>query len=92
MLFKLLLAICIPLKANIKTLILACNSFRSDGFLYAYVSYLDDKLQTCLILLSVDKEHFYEFQQDKKVVVEKLEKFVVFYVKKCISFKSCNHV
>ena len=44
--------------------------FNDTGYLHAYVSYLPDNSPACLLLISTDKEKFFELQQCKEKIVE----------------------
>ncbi|CAK8689612.1 protein SAND-like [Clavelina lepadiformis] len=48
--------------------------FNPSGFLHAHISFLDEKLQTCLIFLSADRDAFFTLCECKKKVVAKLNK------------------
>lgn len=48
--------------------------FNANGFLHAYVSYLDDSCEACLFLMSVNIESFEELSKAKKNITEKLKK------------------
>lgn len=48
--------------------------FNDTGYLHAYVSYLPDNSPACLLLISTDKEKFFELQQCKEKIVERLIK------------------
>lgn len=48
--------------------------FDSNGFLHAYVSYLSDDCQACLVLLSVDRDVFYTLSEAKTKITEKLRR------------------
>ncbi|CAH1756474.1 11780_t:CDS:2 [Entrophospora sp. SA101] len=45
--------------------------FNSKGFLYVYLCYI--AVNTCLVLISTDKEKFYELSEARNVIFEKLE-------------------
>ncbi|XP_071941673.1 protein SAND-like [Antedon mediterranea] len=47
--------------------------FDSSGFLHAYVSYLEDT-PACLLLLTVDRDLFFELSDCKSKIVEKMKK------------------
>ncbi|XP_033107799.1 protein SAND-like [Anneissia japonica] len=47
--------------------------FDSSGFLHAYVSYLEDT-PACLLLLTVDKDVFFDLSDCKNKIVEKMKK------------------
>ena len=40
------------------------------GFLQAHISYLDDSCQTCLLLLSVDRDSFFALSECKNRIRE----------------------
>ena len=44
--------------------------FNDTGFLHAYVSYLPNNSSACLLLLSTNKEKFFELKQCKEKIVE----------------------
>lgn len=44
--------------------------FDSDGYLYAHISYLSDNCQACLLLLSVEKDAFYQLSEAKKKITD----------------------
>ncbi|XP_017095803.2 vacuolar fusion protein MON1 homolog [Drosophila bipectinata] len=48
--------------------------FDKKGFLHAYVSYLADDCQACLLLLSIDRNGFFELKDAKVKITEKLKK------------------
>uniref|UniRef100_T1IV58 Vacuolar fusion protein MON1 homolog n=1 Tax=Strigamia maritima TaxID=126957 RepID=T1IV58_STRMM len=48
--------------------------FDSNGFLHGHVSYIDDKSEVCLLLLSVDRDAFFQLSESKTKIVEKLKK------------------
>lgn len=48
--------------------------FDKNGFLHAYVSYLADDCQACLLLLSVDRDGFFELKDAKVKITEKLKR------------------
>lgn len=41
-----------------------------SGFLQAHVSYLDDNSQTCMLLLSVDRDSFFTLSECKNKIKE----------------------
>jgi hypothetical protein len=47
--------------------------FNSTGFLNAYVSYISETSDVCLLLLSTSKEDFFALQEFKRKVLEKME-------------------
>ncbi|XP_042895064.1 protein SAND [Parasteatoda tepidariorum] len=49
--------------------------FDSSGFLHAHISYVDDDCKTCLLLLSVDKDQFFELKECRNKIVERLKKY-----------------
>ena len=44
--------------------------FNDTGFLHAYVCYLPDNSQACLLLVSTNREKFFELQQCKEKIIE----------------------
>ena len=44
--------------------------FNDTGFLHAYVSYFPENSPACLLLISTDKEKFFELQQCKERIME----------------------
>lgn len=48
--------------------------FDSSGFLQAHVSYLDESCQTCLFLLTVDRDSFFTLSECKSKIKQKLQK------------------
>ncbi|XP_029637211.1 protein SAND [Octopus sinensis] len=48
--------------------------FDSSGFLQAHVSYLDESCQTCLFLLTVDRDSFFTLSDCKSKIKQKLQK------------------
>lgn len=48
--------------------------FDSSGFLQAHVSYLDESCQTCLFLLTVDRDSFFTLSECKSKIKQKLHK------------------
>ncbi|KAK6618554.1 hypothetical protein RUM43_012945 [Polyplax serrata] len=48
--------------------------FNPSGFLHAHVSYLADDCQACLVLLTVDKDIFFQLSEAKQKLVEKLRR------------------
>ncbi|XP_067932377.1 protein SAND-like [Watersipora subatra] len=60
---------------NAETWLPVClPKFDNSGFLYSYVSYLDEKCNTCLLLLTVDSEQFSILSECKDKIVERLNK------------------
>ncbi|GFR72861.1 vacuolar fusion protein MON1 homolog A-like [Elysia marginata] len=49
--------------------------FDATGFLQAYVSYLDEDCQSCLLLLSVDIEAFYTLSECRAKIKERLVRY-----------------
>ncbi|KAJ8302197.1 hypothetical protein KUTeg_021184 [Tegillarca granosa] len=49
--------------------------FDSSGFLQAHISYLDESCQTCLLLLSVDRESFFTLSDCKNRIKDRLLKY-----------------
>ncbi|OWF35302.1 vacuolar fusion protein MON1 homolog A-like [Mizuhopecten yessoensis] len=49
--------------------------FDSSGFLQAHISYLDDRCETCLLLLSVDRESFFILSECRNKIKERLVKY-----------------
>lgn len=49
--------------------------FDSSGYLQAHISYLDEGCQTCLLLLSVDRESFFTLSECKNKILERLNKY-----------------
>ncbi|XP_067684520.1 vacuolar fusion protein MON1 homolog A-like [Haliotis asinina] len=49
--------------------------FDNSGFLQAHVSYLDDNSQTCMLLLSVDRDSFFTLSECKNKIKERLLKY-----------------
>lgn len=41
-----------------------------SGYLYGHVSYLSEGCDACLLLLTVDREHFYALSQAKQKITE----------------------
>ncbi|CAB4063474.1 MON1 [Lepeophtheirus salmonis] len=48
--------------------------FNSNGFLHAHVSYLKEDVPVCLLMLTVQKDIFFELSEAKKKIVGILEK------------------
>ena len=44
--------------------------FNDTGFLHAYVSFLPNNSPACLLLLSTDKEQFFELKECKERIIE----------------------
>ncbi|GFU35335.1 vacuolar fusion protein MON1 homolog A [Nephila pilipes] len=49
--------------------------FDSSGFLHGHISYLDETNKVCLLLLSVDKDKFFELKECRNKIVERLKKY-----------------
>jgi len=49
--------------------------FNPEGFLHAHISYLDESLNTCLVLLSADRDAFFQMSEAKSKVVTKMQKY-----------------
>ncbi|KAK3102519.1 hypothetical protein FSP39_011920 [Pinctada imbricata] len=49
--------------------------FDSSGYLQAHISYLDESCQTCLLLLTVDRESFFTLSDCKNKIKERLLKY-----------------
>jgi len=49
--------------------------FDNSGYLYAHVSYLQDGCPACLLLLSTDKNAFFELSECKLKILERMQKF-----------------
>ncbi|XP_014678038.1 PREDICTED: vacuolar fusion protein MON1 homolog A-like [Priapulus caudatus] len=49
--------------------------FDSSGYLYAHISYLDDKCNTCMLLLTVNRDEFFTLSECKKKVLERLQRY-----------------
>ncbi|WAR25300.1 MON1A-like protein [Mya arenaria] len=49
--------------------------FDSSGFLQAHISYLDEACQTCLLLLTVDRDSFFTLSGCKTKITERLIKY-----------------
>ena len=47
--------------------------FHNRGFLNAYISYISETSDVCLLLLSTSKEDFFALQDFKKKVLERME-------------------
>ncbi|KAK6176727.1 hypothetical protein SNE40_014970 [Patella caerulea] len=54
---------------------LCLPKFDSSGFLQAHISYLDDSCNTCLLLLTVDRESFFTLSDCKSKIKERLLKY-----------------
>ncbi|KAJ6648618.1 Vacuolar fusion protein MON1 like A [Pseudolycoriella hygida] len=52
--------------------------FDSNGYLYTHVSYLSDDCQACLLLLTVDREAFFQLSEAKKKITDKLRRSQTF--------------
>lgn len=48
--------------------------FDSNGYLHAHISYLSDDCEACLLLMSVDKDMFFQLSDAKKKITEKLRR------------------
>ncbi|XP_065052871.1 vacuolar fusion protein MON1 homolog A-like [Rhopilema esculentum] len=48
--------------------------FDNTGYLHAYVSYFDDNCPACLLLLSIDRNSFFELSECKEKIKERLER------------------
>lgn len=48
--------------------------FNANGYLHAYVSYLAEESDICLLIFSVEKDVFFELSEIKKRITEKLTK------------------
>ena len=44
--------------------------FDSNGFLHAHVSYLTEKCDACLLLMSTERDVFFDLQEAKKKITE----------------------
>ncbi|KAK3712200.1 hypothetical protein QZH41_018431 [Actinostola sp. cb2023] len=49
--------------------------FDNSGYLYAHISYLQDDCPACLLLLSTDRNAFFELAGSKQKILEKLNKY-----------------
>ncbi|XP_013380579.1 vacuolar fusion protein MON1 homolog A [Lingula anatina] len=49
--------------------------FDASGFLHAYVSYLDPGCQTCLLLLTVDRDMFFTLSECRQKIVDRLNRY-----------------
>lgn len=49
--------------------------FDNSGYLYAHVSYLQDDCPACLLLLSTDRNAFFELSECKVKILERMQKF-----------------
>ena len=61
-----------------------CVHFR--GFLQAHISYLDDSCQTCLLLLSVDRDSFFALSECKNRIREVSEAIFFILVQESLRF------
>lgn len=48
--------------------------FDSSGFMHAHVSYLTDNCEACLLILTVERDIFFELSEAKKKIVTTMEK------------------
>ncbi|XP_047736822.1 vacuolar fusion protein MON1 homolog A-like, partial [Hyalella azteca] len=62
------------LRASENWMPICLPQFDPDGYLYGHVSYLSEVCDACLLLLTVDKEHFYTLSQAKQKITEKLRR------------------
>eukprot|EP00794_Sanderia_malayensis_P012942 gene12942-14274_t len=49
--------------------------FDNSGYLHAYVSYFEDSCPACLLLLSTDRNSFFELAQCKAKIKERLDRY-----------------
>jgi len=49
--------------------------FDNSGYLYAHVSYLEDDCPACLLLMSTDRNAFFELSDCKAKILEKMQKY-----------------
>ncbi|XP_019634270.1 PREDICTED: vacuolar fusion protein MON1 homolog A-like isoform X2 [Branchiostoma belcheri] len=49
--------------------------FNSNGYLHAHVSYLDEECSACLLLLSADRDVFFELSEARQKIVTRLNKY-----------------
>lgn len=49
--------------------------FDNSGYLYAHISYLDDNCPACLLLLSTDRDAFFELAETRLKTVERLKRY-----------------
>lgn len=59
---------------------LCLPKFDSSGFLHAHVSYLTEDSSACLLLLTSDRNAFFELSQAKAKIVERLRKLKIEYL------------
>lgn len=50
------------------------SCFHSSGFLHGHVSYISEDCQACLLLLTVQREAFFQLSQAKHTITEKLRR------------------
>ncbi|KAF2355387.1 Vacuolar fusion protein Mon1 [Trinorchestia longiramus] len=62
------------LRASENWMPICLPQFDPDGYLYGHVSYLSEGCDACLLLLTVDKEHFFTLSQAKQKITEKLRR------------------
>lgn len=53
---------------------LCLPKFDSSGFLHAHVSYLSDEVPLCLVLITVDRNLFFQLSEARNKIIERLEK------------------
>ena len=56
---------------------LCLPKFDSSGFLHAHVSYLTENSPACLLLLTTDRNAFFDLSQAKAKIVERLRKLKI---------------
>ncbi|XP_035677736.1 protein SAND-like [Branchiostoma floridae] len=49
--------------------------FNSNGYLHAHLSYLDEECSACLLLLSADRDVFFELSEARQKIVTRLNKY-----------------
>ena len=49
--------------------------FDNSGYLYGHISYLNEQSPACLLLLSTDRNAFFDLSECKKKIMERLEKY-----------------
>lgn len=49
--------------------------FDPSGFLYGHISYMDDDNTSCLLLLTVDKDMFFQLKECRTKIIERLNKY-----------------
>ena len=54
---------------------LCLPKFDSSGFLHAHVSYLTEDSPACLLLITTNRNAFFDLSQAKAKIVERLRKF-----------------